>query len=74
MELSKDEMEEEYKEVLSKTLTIKNIHKGKGNRTNLIYATLNEKDTDELVISATLDYILDTIENRGYKVDNINNK
>lgn len=71
MELSNDEMEEEYKEVLTKTLTIKNIHKGKGNNTHVIYGTLNEKDTGNLIISATLKYILEMIEKRGYKVDNI---
>jgi hypothetical protein len=43
--------------------TIVNIHRGKAsdNRSHIIYANLID-DKGQLVISATLDYIIDTIK------------
>lgn len=41
--------------------TITNIHRGKGNRKDFIYAELYD-EIGSLVISATLDYIIKKVE------------
>ncbi len=45
---------------------LKDIYHGTGARSSIIYAHLYSADTGDLVISATLDYILNAIEERGY--------
>ena len=41
--------------------SIVNIRKGKGNRSNIIYAKLVDEN-GELIISATLDYIIERLK------------
>jgi hypothetical protein len=43
-----------------------NVHHGKGERSCYIYAHLRDAETGELIISATLDYILEAVEKRDY--------
>ena len=42
------------------------VRHGKDKRSNIIYATLIEADTGDLVIAATLEYILNAVKTRGY--------
>jgi hypothetical protein len=50
-----------------KIYTITDIHFSKGGS---IHALLREVETKEIAISATLEYILNVIEERGYEVNN----
>lgn len=54
-----------------KQMTIKNIHRGIGQRSHIVYAELRAVKNDELIISATIDFILDAIQERKYNVNNI---
>ena len=49
------------KPLLSRNLVIKNIHQGKGEHAHMVYATLYDADTNELLISADLNYITNRI-------------
>jgi len=40
-------------------------------RCGVVYASLRKKDSDELTISAELNYILKASEERGYKIVNL---
>jgi hypothetical protein len=42
------------------------VHHGTGNRSVYIYAELRDIKTDQLMISATLDYILQAVKERNY--------
>ena len=45
-------------------LVIANIHRGKDERQNFIYAELRDRWTGEMLVMATLDYILETFRER----------
>lgn len=55
---------------LRKEVRLENVHHGNEatGRGNYIYARLVEADTGELVISATLDYILMAVKKHNYKL------
>lgn len=48
-------------ELLHRKLVIKDIHCGKGERAHIIYASLYDVETNELLISADLNYITNRI-------------
>ena len=56
-------------ESIPRKFRITNIALGKGNRDRYIYALLVDSTTGEVFISATLDYILKAIRDRGYAVE-----
>lgn len=45
---------------------VKKVRHGTGDRFKFIYASLCEADTDEVIVVATLDYILEAVKKRGY--------
>jgi hypothetical protein len=45
-------------------LVITDIKRGDGNRSELLYGVLRDAETGELMISATLDYIVDALKDR----------
>lgn len=52
-------------------MKLKNIHRGGKGREHLVYAELH--DDEGLVVSATIDYILQVAEERGYEIEGVRN-
>ena len=47
-------------------VVLSDVRHGTGDRSKYIYAILKYYETGEILVSATLDYVLDAILNRGY--------
>ena len=47
-----------------------NVHRGKGPRAEFVYAELQDEQ-GQLCIAATLEYIINACQNRGYEVVNM---
>jgi hypothetical protein len=45
-----------------------NLHQGQGGRTEYLYATVVDAENGELIIAATLDYILKIAKVRNYQI------
>jgi hypothetical protein len=44
------------------------VYSGKGGRSHILFAQVHNAETDELVVNATLTYVLKVIESRNYQV------
>ncbi len=51
-----------------RNVRVTNIHRGSGARNKYIYAMLNDAETGESIISATLEYVLKAISEREYNL------